>query len=44
MEIFEDLWVFFFFILCIRIKSGYYVLKIDKFVEEIVLRMNEIEF
>lgn len=36
--------VFFSFILRTRIKSGYHVPKIDKFVEEIVPRMNEIEF
>lgn len=35
---------FFSLILRTRIKDGYHVPKIDKFVEEIVPRMNEIEF
>lgn len=42
-EISEDL-VFFSLILRTRIKDGYHVPKIDKFVEEMVPRMNEIEF
>ncbi|XP_065928319.1 putative nuclease HARBI1 [Magallana gigas] len=42
-EISDDL-LFFSLILRTRIKDGYHVPKIDKFVEEIVPRMNEIEF
>lgn len=42
-EISEDL-LFLSLILRTRIKDGYHVLKIDKFVEEIEPRMNEIEF